>query len=210
MQRGLVAAGALAFAVCALYAGALWLEIAGMRSETAQVRADSSADQREYQIKAAAFPVTYTTVDNLRATVVEFTKIAQRSGAPEPTLRYVSQVLDQFPQIEIDSLVWQVDRAGAGSAKPAAGAAAKPAANLQAERLEISGRVPEMARSDYRAITAEVQRFAEALGAGGVYQVERTQLPFDVTSEGTLSGDIGSSQGGEAPRFSIYLVRSLQ
>jgi len=209
MQRGLVAAGALAFAVCALYAGALWLEIAGMRSETAQVRADSSADQREYQIKAAAFPVTYTTVDNLRATVVEFTKIAQRSGAPEPTLRYVSQVLDQFPQIEIDSLVWQVDRAGAGSAKPAAGAAAKPAANLQAERLEISGRVPEMARSDYRAITAEVQRFAEALGASGVYQVERTQLPFDVTSEGTLSGDIGSSQSGEAPRFSIYLARSL-
>jgi len=208
VQRGLVAAGALAFAVCALYAGALWLDIAGKRSETAQVRADARTDQQAYQRLAEAFPVTYTTVDNMRATVVEFTKIAQRSGAPEPTLRYVSQILDQFPQIEIDSLVWQVDRAGADALKPAAGAA-KPAPSSQVERLELSGRVPAMARSDYRAITAEVQRFAEALGASGVYQVERTQLPFDVTSEGTLSGDIGSSQSGEAPRFSIYLARGL-
>ena len=32
-------------------------------------------------------------------------------------------------------------------------------------KVEISGRVPGMARSDYRAITEEVQRFAEALGA---------------------------------------------
>ncbi|HEX5093499.1 MAG TPA: hypothetical protein VFV84_12505 [Burkholderiales bacterium] len=211
MQRGLVAAGALAFAACALYAGAIWLDIAGIRSETTQVRADSRADQDEYRRKADAFPVTYTTVDNLRATVLEFTKIAQRSGAPEPTLRYLSQVLDQFPQIEIDSLVWQVDRAsgGAGAKPPPASAATKSGPGSQVERLEVSGRVPGMARSDYRAITGEVQRFAEALGQSGVYQVERTQLPFDVTSEGTLSGDIGSTSGGEAPRFTIFLARNL-
>jgi hypothetical protein len=209
-QRGLVAAGALAFAACTLYTGAIWLDIAGIRSETAQVRADSRADQDDYQRKAAAFPVTYTTVDNMRATVLEFTKIAQRSGAPEPTLRYLSQVLDQHPQIEIDSLVWQVDRAGgAATAKPTAGAAAKSGPSSPAEHLEISGRVPGMARSDYRAITAEVQRFSDALGASGVYQVERTQLPFDITSEGTLSGDIGSTSSGEAPRFTIFLARNL-
>ena len=145
----------------------------------------------------------------MRATVNELEKIGKRTGAPEPTLRYLSQVLDQFPQIEIDSLVWQVDRPAAGSAaKPAAGAA-KTAPSSLVEQLEVSGRVPGMARSDYRAITAEVRRFADSLGASGVYKVERMQLPFDITSEGTLSGDIGSASTGEAPRFTIYLVRDL-
>jgi hypothetical protein len=67
-----------------------------------------------------------------------------------------------------------------------------------------------MRRSEYRAITAEVQRFADALGADARYRVQRTQLPFDVTSEGILSGDIGSTpESGEAPRFTIFLARSL-
>jgi hypothetical protein len=66
-----------------------------------------------------------------------------------------------------------------------------------------------MQRSDYRAITAEVQRFADALGADPSFRVQRMQLPFDVTSEGTLSGDIGAASGGEAPRFTIDLARSL-
>jgi hypothetical protein len=212
MQRGLVAAGALGLAACALYAGVSWLDIAGMRSEMARVRASSHADQEEYRRITATFPVTQTTTENMRATVLEFTKVAQRSGSPEQTLRYVSRVLDDFPQIELDSLVWQVDRPAGSGAKPAAGgaAAAKPRPAAVQEVLEISGRVPAMRRSDYRAITAEVQRFADALGADPNFQVQRTQLPFDVTSEGTLSGDIGSaSEGGEAPRFTIYLGRSL-
>ncbi len=209
VQRGLVAAGALALAACGVYAGVAWIDIAGMRSDVAQVRADSRADQDQYQRITAKFPVTQTTTENMRATVVEFTKIAQRSGSPEQTLRYVSRVLNSHPQIELSSLQWSVERASASAAKPAAAGSSKPKQPEQMELLEISGRVPGMARSDYRAITAEVQRFAEALGAGADYRVERMQLPFDVTSEGTLSGDIGSDSSGEAPRFSIYLARSL-
>jgi hypothetical protein len=124
----------------------------------------------------------------------------------------VSQVLDGFPQIELDSVTWSVDRPGAGPAKPAGGGPVtpKPAPSAVEEVLAISGRVPAMRRSDYRAITAEVQRFADALGADPNYRVQRTQLPFDVTSEGILSGDIGSaSEGGDAPRFTIFLARSL-
>ena len=53
-----------------------------------------------------------------------------------------------------------------------------------------------------------MQRFAEALGTSG-YQLTRTQLPFDITSEGTLTGDIGGSESGEAPRFTIVITRRL-
>jgi hypothetical protein len=210
LQRGLVAAGALGLAACALYAGANWIDVIGMRRDAQSLQAETSTTQKEYQRITSAFPVTQTTTENLRATVVEFTRIARDSASPERALIYLSHVLDDFPQIELDTLQWRLERVGeratASAAKPAAGTSA-PGTVL----LEISGRVGAMRRSDYRAITAEVQRFADALRADPEYQVQRVQLPFDVTSEGTLSGDIGTgSDGGEAPRFTIVLARSMQ
>ena len=51
---------------------------------------------------------------------------------------------------------------------------------------------------------------AAAALAGSGYQLLRTQRPFDVTSEGTLSGDIGTGPDtGEAPRFTIVVARRL-
>ncbi|MBL7406383.1 hypothetical protein INQ30_29160, partial [Escherichia coli] len=75
--------------------------------------------------------------------------------------------------------------------KPAAGAKPQAPGDV-AVRLELSGRVNATECNDYRGITAQVRRFAGALGASG-YQLVRTELPFDITSEGTLTGDIGGS-----------------
>ena len=75
-------------------------------------------------------------------------------------------------------------------------------------QIELSGRVNATQRGDYRGITAQVQALASALASNG-YQLLRTQLPFDVTSEGTLTGDIGGRDSSEAPRFTIILARSL-
>jgi hypothetical protein len=75
--------------------------------------------------------------------------------------------------------------------------------------IELSGRVHATQRSDYRGITAQVQRFAAGLGKDG-YELVRTQLPFDITSEGTLTGDIGGGRdSNEAPRFTVTVMRRL-
>ncbi len=217
LRRGLLAAGALGFAGCALYAGASWLDVVSTRSEVGSVQVETRTTQHEYERITSAFPVTQTTTDNLRATVVEFTAIAQQTAPPERALVYLSKVLEDFPLIELDMLQWRVATAGARGARAAAAsaaptaAAADDAARTATEILEISGRVGIMRRSDYRAITAEVQRFADALRVDPAFQVQRTQLPFDVTSEGTLSGDIGTAADtGEAPRFTIVLARSIR
>jgi hypothetical protein len=209
LQRGLLVAGALGMAACAVYAGAGWLDVTSTRSDVQQLGSQTRATQQEYQRITSAFPVTQTTTENLRATVVEFTNIARRSASPETSFAYLSHVLDEFPQIELDSLQWRVERPGERAARPAAPTPA--GASDAAQVLEISGRVGAMRRTDYRAITAEVQRFADALRADPLYRVLRMQLPFDVTPEGTLSGDIGTgTETGEAPRFTIVLARSVQ
>ena len=47
-----------------------------------------------------------------------------------------------------------------------------------------------------------------ALATSGYQLVER-KLPFDTTSEGTLTGDIGATDTGDAPRFTIVFARNL-
>ncbi|MGH8222322.1 MAG: hypothetical protein ACREQZ_05055, partial [Woeseiaceae bacterium] len=205
LSRGIVAAGALGFAACALYGGSRWLEVMNVRSLAAMQQAEARAATQSYERITAAFPVTQTTTENVKVTVVEFGKIAERSASPDAALVHVSQVLGDFPQMELDALTWSVGRPGEGGIEKGKSAKQGDVSVI----VEIAGRVNATQRNDYRAITGQVQRFAAAL-AGSGYELLRTQLPFDVTSEGTLSGDIGTGPDtGEAPRFTIVIARRL-
>jgi hypothetical protein len=215
LQRMVVAAGLAGFAACALFAGARWLDLLDVRDQAATQKQAARTASDSYQRITASFPVTQTTTDNLKATVVEFTKVAAQSASPEPALLYLSKVVDKFPQMEIEAVSWRLNRsgdreggAGDSAAAKAAAAAIGPGEALQ--MVEITGRVNAIKRSDYRAITEEVQRFERALGAEPGWRVLGRQLPFDVTSEGTLSGEIGTSESAEAPRFTLLVGRTLK
>jgi hypothetical protein len=190
LQRGIVAAGALAGAACVLFAGAKWMEVFDARDLANNQAREAQRAAQQYQQITAAFPVTETSTENLRAAVTEFTRIASKTASPESAFVHVSRVLAQFPQFELDRLNFNVGEPDRRD-KPVAGA--KPQAPGEvALRLELSGRVNATERNDYRGITAQVRHFASALGASG-YQLVRTELPFDITSEGTLTGDIGAA-----------------
>jgi hypothetical protein len=176
-----------------------------MRTRAADYAREARSAAERYARITAAFPVTETTTENLRVAVLEFRRIAEASAQPESAFVHVSRVLEQFPQIELDAFNWRLGRPSESREIERAGAAV-PARGENAVMLEISGRVNATQRNDYRGITAQVQAFASALAIGG-YQLARTQLPFDVTSEGTLTGDIGGRDSGEAPRFTITLAR---
>jgi hypothetical protein len=212
LQRGIAAAGVVGFVACALFAGLTWLDILGLREQTALQRHQSQMAAEQYQRITATFPVTQTTTENLKITVVEFLRMAERNAMPEQALSHVSSVLEQFPQMELDALTWSVGRPPSERPdKPATKSStstAKRTGTEEAVILELSGRVNATQRDDYRGITAQLRRFAEALGGSG-YEVMVTKLPFDITSEGTLTGDMGGRDTGEAPRFTITLARRL-
>jgi hypothetical protein len=213
LQRAVAAAGAIGFAACALYAAAIWIDILTVKSRSADQALESRQAADRYARITRTFPVTQTTTDNLKATVNEFRKIAAHSASPEGALAHLSTVLEQFPEIELDTLTWRIGAAEtAQAARGTAPVGAKPAARAgdRAELLEINGRVNAAQRSDYRAITDKVERFADALAQNPDYGVVRTRLPFDIASEGTLTGDIGARESGEAPRFTVVLARRLQ
>ena len=211
LQRAVVAAGALGLAACALFAGGKWLEARDLRERAALQEGQARAAADQYARITAAFPVTQTSTENLKLTVVEFQRLAQLSASPEAAYLHVARVLETFPRFELDRVTWSVGRPEE-RVKPGAGPAdtARPAAQTAAAvRLEITGRVNATQRDDYRGITAQVQRFAGALADSG-YELVRTQLPFDITSEGTLTGDMrGTAGSGEAARFTVVVLRRL-
>src|SRR6185312_3290574 len=219
LQRAIVAAGAIGLGACALFAGARWLDLSEVRGQIATQKQAARVASESYQRITASFPVTQTTTDNLKATVVEFNKVATQSASPEPALVYLSRVVDKFPQMEIESVGWRVGKPGergdgttggeSAATKPPAGASSAAPSDLQ-QMLEVTGRVNAIKRSDYRAITEEVQRFERALAAEPGWRVLGRQLPFDVTSEGTLSGEIGTSESADAPKFTILMGRPLK
>ena len=210
LQRAIVAAGALGFAACALYAGTRWYEAYDAREPRRGSRyARRAARAERYARITAAFPVTQTTTENLR---VDRGRVPPHRGA---------QRLARAPRSSTcracwtDSRKWRStpstgvlkpgEQREAETAAPAPGAGrARRAGGLQ---FEISGRVstPRSATTTAaspRRCSASPRRWRAA-----GYQLARTQLPFDVTSEGTLTGDIGGRESSEAPRFTITLSR---
>jgi hypothetical protein len=206
LQRGIMAAGAAGFLACAVVGGSRWLEVMSVRAQAAEQARIAGSAAQQYERITSTFPVTDTSTENLKVAVVEFQRIAQRTATPERAFTHVARVLEKYPQFELDALRWSLGRPGdvrESTPKPAAGQ------SDNAVVVEVSGRVNATQRNDYRGITAQVQSFANALVGEG-YELVRTQLPFDVTSEGTLTGDIGgATEGGDAPRFTVTLARRL-
>ncbi len=86
LQRAITIAGVAGFAACLLFAGALWIDLLGTKDQVSEQRREARTATQQYERITASFPVTQTTTDNLKATVVEFTRIAGQSASPEPAL----------------------------------------------------------------------------------------------------------------------------
>ncbi len=207
LQRGIVAAGLVGFGACAVLGANRWYDVWRAGSQLGEQTREARTATQQYERITSTFPVTDTSTENLKVTVVEFTRIAERSMDPERVFQHVSRVLEQYPQFELDSMRWAVGKPG--ELREGLVRATPPGAGDTVVLVEISGRVQATQRNDYRGITAQVQRFAGALVGEG-FELVRTQLPFDITSEGVLTGDIGgAAESTEAPRFTVTIARRL-
>jgi hypothetical protein len=213
---GLVTAGAAALGVCVLLTGNKLLDAYHVRQESASDRIQEARATEEYARLQARFPKTPTTTENLRALVKNYRTLLKQSASPVNMLSEISQAVTTLPQIEIDRIDWEVGgtrgaQAGSEASKaPAprqAAANPEPAAAMPAQTAEISGRLVVPQASDYRAVTELVQRFTDALRARPGTEVTRTQLPFDINAEKSISGDIGAARREEVPQFSVALTR---
>jgi hypothetical protein len=207
---GLVAAGAAAFVFCLLVSAARLIDIYQINDQARDDRIQEARASEEYARLQTRFPKTPVSGENLKTVVKNYRAVLRQSASPARMFVEISEALSALPQIEIDKINWEFgagakSAAGRDAAKAPATQAQPAASELQIQTAEISGKLVVQQASDFRAVTALVNQFTEALRRRPGTEVIRTQLPFDINAEKSLSGDIGAARQEEVPQFSVVV-----
>jgi len=218
--KGLYAAGAAVLALGLLYAGVQLFDVYTLRQQIETDQSRFNALSAEYARVTATFPKTPTSTENLKTTIKQYQVLQAQTATPAYLLLEISKVLAAHPQVEIERIAWHVGKqgeekpGGRGAAPKAAarapGAAAVPALDLGYELATVSARVVGTRRAEVRTITEMAGRFIDAFKKIPRLEISDVQMPFDVTAEDTLKGDIGSERAiAEDARFTVTIGRRL-
>lgn len=212
VRVGLVAVGAAAFGFCLLVSAARLLDIYQINDQARNDRIQEARASEEYARLQTRFPKTPISGENLKTIVKNYRALLRQSASPARMFVEISEAVSALPQIEIDRIDWEFGagvKSGAGrdpaKAPPAQTQAA--ASEFQIQTAEISGKLTVQQASDFRAVTALVDQFTEALRRLPGTEVIRKQLPFDINAEKSLSGDIGAARREEVPQFSVVVSK---
>lgn len=131
----------------------------------------------EAQKITLAFPNTYAAAADMKAGVSVMRRLDRQDSAPGGVLQPISAILDRHPQIELDSLVWQMD-----ATEPVA---SNTLADVPAQVVTIKGRLVDFG-NDYRDALGYLEDFQRNLAAQG-YRVTILSKPLDVSPSGSIA-----------------------
>lgn len=212
---GLVTAGLATFGFCLVVSAAKLLDVYQINEQAVTDRQQETRMSEAYARLQTSFPKTPTSTENLKTIVKNYRTLLRQSASPGNLLVEISEAVTALPQIEIDKIDWEIGTGAkipagreAAKAAPAPSVPAEPAGSeFQIQTAEISGKLILPQASDYRAVTALVNQFTEALRRRPGTEVTRAQLPFDMNAEKSMSGDIGAARNEEVPRFSVAVSK---
>lgn len=221
--KGLYAAGVAVLGSGLLYAGVQLFDVYNLRQQIQSDKTRFDAISAEYARVTATFPPTPTSTENLKTTIKQYRTLQSQTASPAYLFAEISKTLAGFAQVELERIEWRVGKppqesgAKGAASKPAAPApapagapAAAPAADLGYQLATVSARVVGARRSDVRSITDMASQFIAALRKVPHLEIMSVHMPFDVTSEDTLAGNIGSERAiAEDARFSFTIGRKL-
>ena len=204
------------FGFCLLVASVRLIDTYQISDQARNDRIQEARASDAYASLQTRFPKTPISSENLKSVVKNYRAILRQSASPGRMLVEISEAVSALPQIEIDRIDWEFgaavsSAAGRDAAKaPPEQAAAQTqsaAREFQVQTAEISGKLVAQQASDFRTVSALVSQFTEALRKRPNTEVIRTQLPFDINAEKSLSGDIGAARREEVPQFSVVVSK---
>src|SRR6266849_5306167 len=211
-----LATGTAAFGFCLLLSAVRLLDIYQVNEQAQNNRTQEARASEEYARLQTRFPKTPISSETLKTLVRNYRTLLRQSASPARMLIDISEAVTALPQIEIDRIDWELDTGSksAGGREASKALSAQTAAQaqtvvteFQTETAEISGKLVVQQASDFRAVTALVNQFTEALRRRPGTEVTRPQLPFDINAEKSLAGDIGAARREEVPQFSVVVVK---
>ena len=217
ISRGLYAAGMAASAAGLLYGGVQLFGVYNLRQQIQSDKSQFDAISAEYARVTSTFPPTPTSTENLKTTIKQYQMLQAQTATPAYLLAEISKALASFPQVEVERIHWRVgkpqaDKGPKGTAPAAAAPAAAPAAadDPGFALAVVSARVVGARRVDLRAITDMASQFIATLRKNPQLEISGVRMPFAITADDTLTGDIGSERAiAEDASFSVTVGRKL-
>lgn len=160
-------------------------------SGTDPLNAQTERNRQQTQQILRGFANSTIPATDMKTAVLLSRKLNQYAPPTEEFLRELTLVLDKFPQIKVNKLGWL-----------ASGADAAPSV-YPAHIITFEGTLADFG-NDFRRALTYLDRFQQALTRQG-YTVIADKLPLDVSSKGSLSGDIGRIDANSA-QFTLKII----
>lgn len=153
---------------------------AALKTETAQSLAKLAPVLQRAEAARQALPLAPLASDDMQWAVSLMAQLESRSPPAGQILQNLSQVLMQFPRIQLRQLAWKSDSGNDGSAPGFA------------EQILLEGELSDF-EGNYRKALTDLDAFQQALAQSG-YSVSADAVPLDVSSQGRISRGAGASE----------------
>ncbi len=163
-------------------------------SETEPLRLQTQRLQAQAQNIQGKFDNTSVPAADMKTAVLLARSLNQYSPPPQDILYELSAALESFPRITLNGLHWTSSPSDA------------PPSPYPAQLITLDGTLTGFG-NDHRGALAYLDRFQQALVQRG-YAVTVTELPLDITSQGSISGQSADSSQGDFTLKIIWRVPS--
>jgi hypothetical protein len=199
VSRGIYAASLGLGVLAAAWCGLNLYQTMGLKTEARSVADATRNEQDRYKDMTRSFPPAPVSSDKLQLTVDVAGRIASIARLPDTLFSVVSQTLDRFPAIRLNSVQWKLGRVG-----PDAGSSSAPASPLSQSamlQMELTAQP-----GDIKGALSTINSFVRELGKSDkVAEVKVTKMPLNLASSGSLSGSTASPRR-EQPQASQFDV----
>ncbi len=194
-----------------IWSGLAFIEGVTLKQEAVSAQAKTRFYNERYDMARERLPEIPVEPEDLRTAVQIVEEMGDYKSSPLPLMRTLSRGLNDFPDVQIDSINWLSSMDP--NADPAAGSSQEgPVLDTNSDYIyyqvaRVSGSLSPF-DGNYRHAIELVNRLAEEIRAQPeVYDVKILSLPLDVSPEARLHGT-GEAISGEA-RFSMKIVQGI-
>jgi len=227
-RASLYAASAVVLATSALWSGFSTYLTLGKDNEMQRIEESARQLAQQYQVSMNARPRSPIGAAVMRDSVTLYDALVQKSPSITRSLREISHVLDRFPNIRVQQIVWGLT-SDANSLLGYTPIAASDNSPLRSSRIETATPTspPRIGgdntlvdsyqttiieadiypfNGDYRAALREIEQFVDALKTLQGAQISTLMRPVDLTSNATLSGRSANTPAPSQARFAVKLT----